>query len=403
MTASTALVAWLDCPSGISGDMLLGALVDAGAPVHEMQSAVDAVAPEPIRLTATEVSRGGMRATKVDVHAPPSTPHRTWRAIRAMLDDARLEPAVCDAALRTFGMLAEAEARVHGTTPDDVHFHEVGGLDAIADVVGSAAGLHTLGLSPVTAGPVAVGSGTVLTQHGRLPVPAPAVVELLRDAPSYGGGASGELTTPTGAALLAAIVTEWRDQPLMRVRRQAFGAGTRELTDRANTVRLLIGEPISAREDVTEPIVLEANIDDMDPRLWPHVLATLLDAGASDAWLVPILMKKGRPAHTLCALVDAPLTGAIRELIFAETTTLGVRESRVTKHALARQDRTVLVDGQQISVKVAARNGVVCNAQPEYEDVAAAAAATGRPLKDVLAAAVAAAHSPAGLDGCGPA
>jgi hypothetical protein len=383
--------AWLDCASGISGDMLLGALADAGVPLETMQAAVDAVAPSPVVLRASETTRGGLRAMKVDVEAPSERTHRTWREIRTMLDGAALEPGVRDVAMRTFTLLAGAEARVHGTTPDDVHFHEVGGLDAIADVVGCAAGLGALGLSDVTAGPVAVGAGTVQTQHGRLPVPAPAVVELLRDAPTYGGGVAAELTTPTGAALLAAVVTEWRDQPPMRVERQAFGAGTRELADRPNAVRLLIGEPTDGAS-AHEQRVLEANVDDMDPRLWPHVLATLLDAGAADAWLVPIMMKKGRPAHTLCVLVDASLAGQMRNVLFAETTTIGVRESRVTKHALARHEHTVVVDGHDVRVKVATRDGVPLNAQPEYDDVAAAAAATGRPIKDVLAAAIAAAR-----------
>ncbi len=390
------MIGWLDCSSGISGDMMLGALVDAGVPLETMQQAVDAVAPEPVRLAASDVTRSGLRATKVDVEPPDPLPttHRSWRDIRAMLDGAPLEPEVRDNATRVFARLADAEARVHGTATDDVHFHEVGALDSIADVVGAAAGLVSLGLSSITAGPVAVGSGTVSTQHGRLPVPAPAVVELLRGVPTYGGGVDAELATPTGAALLASFATDWGAQPSMRVGRQAVGAGGRDLPDRPNVVRLLIGEPAgSDAATVSGAVLLEANVDDMDPRLWPNVLSALLDAGASDAWLVPILMKKGRPAHTLCALADAPLAGRMREIMFTETSTIGVRETSATKHALARHERTVLVDGHEIRVKVATRDGAATNVQPEYDDVAAVAAATGRPTKDVLTAAIAAAST----------
>lgn len=386
------MIGWLDCSSGISGDMMLGALVDAGVALETMQNAVDAVAPEPVRLTASDVSRAGLRATKVDVEVAgtSSNAHRRWRDIKTMLDGAPLPPEVRDNAVRVFVRLADAEARVHGTSPDDVHFHEVGALDSIADVVGAAAGLVSLDLSSITAGAVAVGSGTVATQHGWLPVPAPAVVELLRDVPTYGGEIDAELATPTGAALLASFATDWGTQPSMRVSRQAFGAGGRDLPGQPNVLRLLIGEPSGAT--VSGAVLLEANVDDMDPRLWPNVLSALLDAGASDAWLVPISMKKGRPAHTLCVLADAPLAGRMREIMFTETTTIGVRETPATKHALARHERTVLVDGHEIRVKVATRSGTEVNVQPEYDDVAAVAAATGRPIKDVLASAIAAAE-----------
>jgi uncharacterized protein (TIGR00299 family) protein len=380
---------WLDCASGVSGDMLLGALVDAGAPLAALQAAVDAAVPERVRLRAVEATRSGLRATRVHVDAIESTTHRTWAEIRTILETSRLDAAVRNVAIDAFGRLADAEARVHGTTPDQVHFHEVGALDAIADVVGAAAGFAALDLDVIHASPVAVGSGTVATQHGLLPVPAPAVVELLRGIPTYGGGVDAELATPTGAALLATMVADWRDQPSMRVHRQAFGAGSRDLADRPNVVRLLVGELAGA---ASASAVLQANVDDMDPRLWPAVLARLLDAGASDAWLVPILMKKGRPAHTVCALVESDVADRVRRLLFTETTTIGVREVPVSKHALDRTEKTIRVDGQRIRVKIATLDGATVNAQPEYEDVAAAAAATKRPVKDMLAAAIAAAR-----------
>jgi uncharacterized protein (TIGR00299 family) protein len=387
------VIAWFDCSSGVAGDMLLAALVDAGVDISTMQAAVDAVSPEQVHLRSETVHRGGLRATRIHVEAPESTSHRTWADIRDLLANAALEPPVRELAVAAFTRLAESEARVHGTDPGEVHFHEVGALDAIADVVGFAAGFRSLGLDQVTASAVAVGSGTVRTEHGLLPVPAPAVVELLRDVPTHGGGADIELATPTGAALLTAVATAFGDQPLMRTRRQAFGAGGRDIPGRPNVVRLLLGEPADRTgfgPQATAAVVLEANVDDLDPRLWPAVLGKLLAAGASDAWLVPILMKKGRPGHTLCVLADTQVAGRLRAIMFTETTTIGVRETPVGKRALNRAEHSVNVDGQQIRVKTATLDGVVVNAQPEYDDVAAAAASTGRPVKQVLAAATAA-------------
>lgn len=387
------MIGWLDCSSGVSGDMLLGALVDAGVPLEAMQAAVDAVAPEPVLLRTEEVTRSGLRATRVRVDAPASETHRTWADVRTMLEHANLPSEVRGLAVGAFARLADAEARVHGTTPERIHFHEVGALDAIADVVGVATGFAELDLSLVTASPVAVGSGTVRTQHGLLPVPAPAVAELFRDVPTYGGGAGVELATPTGAALLTAAVTTWGDQPPMVVQRQAFGAGGRDLDDRPNVVRLFLGEQAGAPATT---LVLEANVDDMDPRLWPSVLSRMLEAGAADAWLVPILMKKGRPAHTVCALVDTDAADRVRTVIFTETSTIGIRETPVTKRPLVREEYLVKVDGEQIRVKAATLDGVVVNVQPEYDDVVAAAAVTRRSVKSMLAAATAAAQE-AGL------
>lgn len=386
-TGRLTVIGWIDCSSGVSGDMLLGALVDAGAPLAEMQAAVDAACPEPVRLRTETVSRGGLRATRVHVDTADSVTQRTWADIRSLLDHATLDPPVRGLAVAAFARLADAEGTVHGTSAEHVHFHEVGALDAIADVVGAAAGFAALGLDTVYASPVAVGFGTVQTGHGLLAVPAPAVAELLRDVPSYGGGVSVELTTPTGAALLTAAVAAFGDQPPMRVRRQAFGAGGRDLADRPNVVRILLGEPAGA---ATSTLVLEANVDDLDPRLWPLILTRLLDAGASDAWLVPILMKKGRPGHTLRVLVETDVAERVRTVMFIETTTIGVRETPVVKRALSHDEHIVRVDGQQVRVKTATLDGVVVNAQPEYEDVAAVATATRRPVKQVMADALAA-------------
>jgi pyridinium-3,5-bisthiocarboxylic acid mononucleotide nickel chelatase len=388
--------AWIDASSGASGDMLLGALVGAGVPVEVMQSAIDAVAPEPIELRVEEVRRGGLAATRVHVDVAESHHHRTWRDVRALLGDADLAVAV-------FERLAVAEATVHGTTPDEVHFHEVGALDAIADVVGVCAGFAHLGATTVTVSPVAVGSGTIRAAHGTLPVPPPAVAELLRGAPSYAGALGDaqpmELCTPTGAALLTTLATAWGPQPAMTVDTIGVGAGGRDPVGHANVLRLFTGvvsrlgpsgPRTSTTDDTTDgPLLLECNVDDLDPRVWPAVIAALLEAGASDAWLTPILMKKGRPAHTLSVLVDAAHAADVRATVFRQTSTIGLREQPVAKHALEREFTSVDVGGQTISVKLARHDGTVVNAQPEYDDVARAAAILRRPVADLLAEAAA--------------
>jgi len=373
--------------------MLLAALVDAGVPIEVMQRAVDAIAPEPVRLRVEPVRRAGLRATRVHVDAAGSTTRRTWRQIRELFDDGRLSADVSERAGAVFVRLADAEARVHGITPADVHFHEVGALDAIADIVGVTAGFNALGLTELHASPVALGSGTVATEHGLLPVPPPAVVELLSGAPTYGGAEGVELTTPTGAALLTSFATGWGAQPPMAVARQGVGAGGRDLPDRPNVVRLMVGQPLAADSST---LLLEANVDDMDPRLWPPVLARLLAAGASDVWLVPIVMKKGRPAHVLSVLVDRSAAAAVRQAVFTETTTIGLRETAVHKHALDRAEKSIDVAGHRVRVKTATLDGVLVNAQPEYDDVLAAANAAGRPVKAMMAEATAAAQA-AGL------
>ena len=387
------MIGWLDCSSGVAGDMLLAALVDAGVPLDTMQHAVDAIAPEPVSLRVEEVRRAALRATQVQVDAVESTTPRTWAQIRDRLDDNQLSADVATRARGAFERLATAEARVHGGRPEDVHFHEVGALDAIADVVGTAAGFAALNLAELHVSPVALGSGSVSTAHGRLPVPAPAVVELLKGQPSYGGGAEIELTTPTGAALVTEFATDWGVQPAMAIRRQGVGAGGRDLADQPNVLRLIVGEALHPQPAT---LLLETNVDDMDPRLWPPVLTRLLEAGASDVWLTPIVMKKGRLAHTLSVLVDAPALAAVRHAVFVETTTIGLRETVVDKRALDRTERSVEVGGHRVRIKTATLDGLLVNGQPEYDDVVAAARAAGRPVKAVLAEAAAAARA-AGL------
>jgi pyridinium-3,5-bisthiocarboxylic acid mononucleotide nickel chelatase len=360
-----------------------------------LQRAVDAVAPEPVALLPDQVTRAGLAATRCRVELADSVHHRTWRDVRSLLEAAALDEPVRDLAQRVFERLAVAEGAVHGTSPDDVHFHEVGALDAIADVVGVAAGLVWLDVDTAVVSPVAVGSGTVRAAHGTLPVPPPAVVELLRGVPSYAGPAGApamELCTPTGAALLTTLATGWGAQPPMVVGTVGVGAGGRDPEGHANVLRLLVGTDVD-QTAAGAPLLLECNVDDLDPRVWPAVIAALLEAGASDAWLTPILMKKGRPAHTLSALVDARRAAAVRTAIFRQTSTIGLREQPLTKHALDREIVGVEVGGRRIAVKLARHGGSVVNAQPEYDDVARAATDLGRPVNDVLAEASAAARA----------
>ena len=397
-------VGWWHCLAGASGDMCLGAIVDAGVPLETIQAAIDAVGVEPVQLLRESVTRQGVTATRIDVRTQTSSVIRTWGNIRSLLEAAPLPEPTRKLALDVFARLARAEAAAHRTEPDQVRFHEVGALDAIADVVGTAAGLHALGVETVTASPIALGYGMSRGEHGLLPVPGPAVLALLEevDAPVYSGGVAAELCTPTGAALLAATVTEWGPLPALRIEAVGNGAGSRDLDELPNVLRLVVGTAVETGGDATVghpgeiAIVIEANVDDLDPRIWPSVLSRLLDAGADDAWLTPIVMKKGRPAHTLSVLCSDQAAEEVRRIIFTETSTIGLRERRVGKRALDRAVTTVQVDGVAIRVKTAVLDGRVVNAIPEYDDVAAAAAQLGRPVKAVLAAATAAAHD-AGL------
>jgi uncharacterized protein (TIGR00299 family) protein len=384
-------IGWLDLSAGASGDMLLGALVDAGVPLEVPGAAVAALPVEPIRLTVEQTTRHGLGATRVHVHAPASDAQRTWSEVRALLADAALPPAVRDGALAVFERLAVAEGRVHRMPAEDVHFHEVGALDALADVVGVVAGFEHLGLSRLTASPVALGSGSARGAHGVVPIPGPAVLELLAGIPVHAGAVPAEMCTPTGAALVAARVDEWTTLPPMRVERVGVGAGGRDPEQVPNVVRLVLGSP-----DGPPPpgaLVLETNVDDLDPRLWPGVLDALFAAGASDAWLTPILMKKGRPAQTLSVLCRADLERQVRAAVFATTSTIGLRVVPVGKVAMERSETSVEVLGGRVGVKVAVSDGRRVNVSVEFEDVAALAGELGLPVKEVLRAATAAAEA----------
>lgn len=374
--------AWVDASAGIAGDMLLGALLDAGAGLEPVRAAVAAVAGPAVRISTREVRRAGLRALKAEVEAlVADPPERTWRDIRELLQQAGLPEPVERNAAAVFRRLAEAEARVHGVAPDEVHFHEVGALDAIADVVGCCAALADLGITTVSAGPVALGSGRVRTRHGRLPVPAPAVAELARGWQVSAGG-ENELATPTGMALLRTLATTCEPLPPLLLDAVGIGAGGRDPADHPNVVRVLLGTPSGPGAE--ELVLIEANVDDLDPRLWPGIVQGLIEDGAADAWLTPILMKKGRPAHTLSVLCASHRTDALRARIFRDTSTLGIRHSSRHRVALERGFVPVAVGDGAVSIKLGHRDGVLLQVMPEFEDVAALARAEGRPERLVL-------------------
>ncbi len=390
------MIGWLDASAGASGDMLLGALVDAGVPLPFLQSTVDLLGLAGLALHAEPVTRHGLGATRLRVQAPDGAQaHRGLPEIRALL--AVLPEPVRAPALAAFELLGAAEARVHRTEPDRVHFHEVGALDAIADVVAGCAGAHWLrterGLTELTVSPIEAGSAApaVPAAHGAVPVPAPAVVEIARRTGLVlTGRLPYEACTPTGAALLATLTTGQGAMSPIRPEHVGLGAGGRDPAEVPNVLRLLLG---TAAVDGEPAVLLECNVDDLDPRLWPAALAALLHAGASDAWLSPILMKKGRPAHTLHVLCPLETVAPVRAAVFAHTSTIGLRETALRKYPLDRRMSTVDVDGQPVAVKLAMLDGRVVNASVEFDDVVRAAEALGRPTKDVLAAANAAAQA----------
>lgn len=374
-------VLYLDCSAGAAGDMILGALLDAGASADTVRRSLDALGLDGWELRVEEVTRRGIRATKATVRCAPETDERSHASIVELLTRANLDERVRELALRTFQVLAEAEARVHGVPAATVGFHEVGALDSIVDTVGACAALCDLSPDRVVTSAIAAGRGTVETRHGTMPLPAPAVTEILTGAVLIPSG-DGELVTPTGAALLAVFSDSFGDMPPMRLLATGYGAGTRD-TDRPNVIRVLLGDAVAGEEDAETALVAATNIDDMNPELVPYVIDSLLAAGAHDAWTTPIVMKKGRPAITLYTLFDPDDQDRILDVIYRETTTLGVRLSRVARDTLAREWLEVVLDGHPVRVKIARRGGEVITAAPEYEDAVEVARATGLPLKEV--------------------
>jgi hypothetical protein len=406
-------IGYLECFSGISGDMLLGALVDAGVPFTYLEEAAAALNVG-ARLEVRKVSRGGLAATKVDVIAPdghehlhkdnlvpaadghgPHTrehlhehthaPHRSLPAILAIIRSAPLTETVKERASRAFQLLGEAEAAIHSIPVEQVHFHEVGAVDTIVDIVCAAAGCEALSVDRWLSSPLNVGSGTVVCQHGTLPVPAPATLALLGDAPVYADGEPMERVTPTGAAMLRMLDVRYAPLPLLRILKAGYGAGGRETQGQPNLLRLLVGEEEARQAEAESIAVIETVIDDSSPQLLAYVSEKLLEAGAWDVYRVAVQMKKGRAGVQMTVLCRPDLAPALQELLFRETTTIGLRWRLEHKAALAREFVEVETSWGKVRIKIARwPSGKIANAAPEYEDCRLLATQFSVPLKQVM-------------------
>jgi uncharacterized protein (TIGR00299 family) protein len=386
---------FLDCFSGIAGDMTIAALLDLGVPLLVIEQAIAALPLDDFHLHRGHAHRSGIVATSFEVHVEGAQPERTYGTIDAMLAGSTLDPEVSALARRIFRKLGEAEAHVHKMPLADVHFHEVGAVDAIVDIVGAAAAFTYLG-ADVSASPLPMGRGFVHARHGVLPLPAPATVACLRGVPTYAVELDAELVTPTGAAIVATVASRFERWPTLSPEVIGFGAGQRELVDRPNLLRAVLGVDESAGRhspadvEATSHVVLEANVDDLTGELAGHAVEALFAAGALDAWATPIVMKKGRPGLTLSALAPAPRADAVAVAMLRETTTIGVRRSAITR--TERPRRVVSVDTAYGAVRVKISEGPYGPPQlkPEFDDCVRAAGLHGVPVREVLAAAIAA-------------
>ena len=395
------MIAYLDMPSGISGDMFLGCLVDAGWPVEKLRATIACLGlpAESWRVEQEAVMRGPLAATLLHVDAAEGDEHRHLHHIAAILDQADLPPRVKERSLAVFRRLAAAEAAVHGSSIEDVHFHEVGALDAIIDVVGVCAGLEALGVSQLYASSAPLGEGWTKSAHGRIPLPAPATLAILAGvgAPTRPAPGPGELVTPTGAALVAELA-EFR-QPPMRLQRIGLGAGRKEFAW-PNVARLWLGQPdpigfgnVHGEAQAEAMVLLETNIDDMNPELYAAVSRALFAAGARDVWFTPIQMKKERPAVQLSVLGMAADEVTLVTTLLRETTTLGVRVQPVTRYAATRTQEQVTTSFGDVQVKVKWVEGVAVGAKPEHEDCVRLAAVHGVPVRVIYEAAASAAYT----------
>ena len=384
-------ILYFDCFGGAAGDMIVAALLDAGAPVEVVMESLDALNLDGWSLDVTVTAVAGIQAARVQVLEDEGAPPRSYSHIVELLESARLPGGVCRRALDAFRKLAEAEARVHGTAIEDVHFHEVGSTDAIVDVVASSAALEFFAPEHVVVSPIPTGRGFVESAHGTLPLPAPAVVEILKDAILFERG-HWETITPTGAAILAAAATDYGEMPPLRIQSSGYGAGTRQ-HEIPNLLRVIVGDPAPSRDETRSgDIVLETNLDDMSPELVPHVTESLLAAGAHDVWVTPVVMKKGRPGFVLSALAPAIHKFHLLEILYRETTTLGVRFYPVERATLERKWVEVDVEGHTVRVKLGIKSGDVVTSSAEHDDARRVAQATGLPLKEVYEAATRAAR-----------
>jgi uncharacterized protein (TIGR00299 family) protein len=374
---------YFDCFAGASGDMILGALVAAGVSPQELKDQLSLLGVSGYAIDFDTVNRSGISATYARVQTAPEHAHRHLSDILKIIYDSRLSDRVKQRSAQIFSRLAEAEARVHNEPIEKIHFHEVGALDAIIDVVGAAIGFDLLRIEHFVSSALHVGSGMVDMNHGRFPVPPPAVTELLEGAPFYSTEIKGELLTPTGAAIITTVCSEFGAVPQMKLEHTGYGAGTREYEKFPNVLRLMIGETADVQHRDGKLWMLETNVDDMSPQVFGHVMERAFELGALDCYFTPIQMKKNRPGVLLSVLCAAAERDSLQDLLFSETTTLGIRSYEVERRALER--RTVRVETQYgpIDVKVAQLNGHIVKEMPEYEQCRQAARDANVPLRIV--------------------
>lgn len=396
-------VLYFDCFSGASGDMILGALIDAGVPLEDIRAALGSLSIDRDTVWTERVQRAGVDATKFQVHGEDTGhapvhhhahgvvtevhAHRTLPEIYRLIDASRLSATGKDRAKALFARLGEVEAAVHGTSIDKVHLHEVGALDSIIDIVGAVHALELVDAGQVVSSPLNVGSGTIRSAHGLFPVPAPATARLLEGVPVYSGTQQAEMVTPTGALLVTAYATEFGGIPRMRIGKIGYGAGARNFADTPNVLRVLIGDADGTSASHTV-VVIEAEIDDMNPQIFGVVMETLLREGALDVYYTPIQMKKNRPGTLLTVIAPPVRREVLTTIIFRETTTIGVRYRDVARECLDRETATVSTPFGSVRFKIARRDGAILNASPEFEDCVNLARQHGRPIKEIQAAAI---------------
>jgi pyridinium-3,5-bisthiocarboxylic acid mononucleotide nickel chelatase len=372
--------------------MLLAGLLDAGAELESLRRVPKALGLEGVEVAVERVERQGIGALQLQLTAPDNHEHRAYRDIRALIEAADLSERVQARSLDAFARLAEVEGGIHGVPAEDVHFHELGSVDTLVDVCGAFALLDELRVERVASSPLPFARGVVNAAHGVLPLPSPAALGLLEGAALVGVDTEAELVTPTGAAIAATVVQEWGALPPLTLEAVGYGAGTKELPDRANVVRIVLGA--EALRSSGRVVLLETNLDDFPPELVPDALERCFEAGALDAWTVPVQMKKGRPGFVVSVLARPEAQGAIARALLEQTSALGVRVSPLDRYELEREERTVEIAGGTVRVKVGLLDGRVVNLAPEHDDCAALARSTGRSVKSVWAEALARAHTP---------
>jgi uncharacterized protein (TIGR00299 family) protein len=395
---SSMRVLYFDCFSGAAGDMILGSLIDAGVPLDEVRRALGTLAIEPDVVWTERVNRAGVMATKFCVKGEDggehAHPHRHLKAVYNLIDGSDLTAAGKTRAKELFERLGRAEAEIHGTSMDKVHLHEVGALDSIIDIVGSVFALEYLGVDSIVSSPLNVGSGMVRAAHGLYPVPAPATLRLLEGTPIYSGEQQAELVTPTGALLVSAYAEAYGTVPAMRVRKIGYGAGTRDFTGTPNVLRVLVGDGERPQPggngrgvESHNVVVIECEIDDMNPQIFGVLMDRLLAAGALDVFYTPVQMKKNRPGTLLTVIAPPARREQLSSIVFTESTTIGLRYREMLRECLERESVSVDTPLGAVRFKLARRGGEILNAAPEFDDCARIAAARGVPVKDVQAAA----------------